>query len=83
MPSQRMNITKFVKRAYLAHFKLKLGEQDESWAPHNVCKTCVGNLGQWTKRARKQPSFGIPMLWRGKKNHVDDYFFFPPKNLLV
>ena len=80
VPSQRMNISKFVKIAYLAHFKLKLVEQDESWAPHNVCKTCVGNLRQWTKRARKQLSFGIPMLWREKKNHLDDYYFSLPKS---
>ncbi|KAI6651114.1 hypothetical protein LOD99_5465 [Oopsacas minuta] len=28
------NITEFVDRAYHAYFKVKLGDQDKSWAPH-------------------------------------------------
>lgn len=75
VPSQRMNISEFVKRAYLAYFKLKVGDQDKSWAPHNVCKPCVENLRQWTKGRRKQLSFGIPMVWREQKSHVDDCYF--------
>lgn len=72
-PSQRMNISEFEKRASLAYFKIKIGDQDKSLAPHNVCKSCVENLHQWTKGRRKQLSFGIPMVWREQKNHVDDF----------
>ena len=32
MPSQRTSISEFVKRAYLAYFKLKIRHQDKSWA---------------------------------------------------
>ena len=39
-----------------------MGDQDKSWAPHNVCKPCVENLPQWTKGTRKQLSFSIPMV---------------------
>ena len=58
-----MNISEFVKRAYLAYFKLKMGDQDKSWVPYNVCKPCVEDLRQWAKGTRKQLSFGIPMVW--------------------
>ena len=42
----RKAISDFVKQAYLAYFKEKLGDQDKSWAPHIVCKTCIKNLRQ-------------------------------------
>ena len=60
VPSQRMNISEFVKRAYLPYFKLKMGDQDKSYAPHNVCKPCVEKLRQWAKGTRRQLSFDIP-----------------------
>ena len=37
---QMMEIDDFVQMAYLAYFRLKLGDQDKLWAPHMVCKTC-------------------------------------------
>src|ERR1044072_8547900 len=40
----RQNITHFVKQAYEAYFGVKLGEQDKSWAPHKVCRSCVESL---------------------------------------
>ena len=49
----RKLITDFVKQAYSAYFNVKLGEQDKSWAPHIVCKTCIEHLQQWTKNKRK------------------------------
>ena len=63
VPSQRMNISEFVKKAYLAYFKLKIGDQGKSWAPHSTCKPCVENLRHCTKGTRKQLSFVIPMVW--------------------
>lgn len=75
VPSQRANISDFVKRAYLAYFKVKLGDQDKPWAPHKVCKPCIENLRQWTKGKREKLAFGIPMVWREPKNHIDDCYF--------
>jgi len=72
---QRIHITAFVKQAYHAYFGVKLGDQDKSWAPHNVCKTCVESLRQWEKGQRKCLKFGIPMIWRQPKNHHDDCYF--------
>ena len=73
--SQRRNITNFVKQAYLAYFGMKLGDQDKSWAPHIVCKTCVENLRHWKNGQRKGLKFGVPMVWREQKNHDSDCCF--------
>ena len=64
-----------MKKAYLAYFGIKLGDQDKSWAPHKVCRACVKNLRQQTKGKRKSLSFGIPMIRREPENHVDDCYF--------
>ena len=62
-------ISDFVKQAYLAYVKLKLGDQDKSWAPHTVCKTCIEHLRQWANHKRKSLKFAIPMVWREPKDH--------------
>src|ERR1700755_3458238 len=62
----RKGITSFVKRAYQAYFQVKLGDQDKSWAPHTVCKTCVEYLRRWTKGTKTSLKFGMPMVWRNR-----------------
>ena len=71
----RKLITDFVKQAYLAYFKVKLGNQDKSWASHIVCKTCNEHLRHWTKKQRKGLRFAIPMVWREPKDHYSDCYF--------
>ena len=71
----RSPVTSFVKRAYLAYFGMRLGDQDKAWAPHMVCKKCTEQLRQWTQGKKTQHSFGIPMVWREPKNHVSDCYF--------
>ena len=71
LEQNRKLITDFVKQAYLAYFKVKLGDQDKSWTPHNACKTCIEHLRQWTKKQR----FAIPMRWREPKDHYSDCYF--------
>ncbi len=66
----RKNITRFVKHAYQAYFEVKLGDQDKSWAPHTVRKTCVEYLRRWTKGAKTSLKFGIPMVWREPFDHA-------------
>ena len=63
LQSNRKGISEFVKCAYLAYFKVMLGDQDKAWAPHIVCKQCVEHSRQWTKKDRKSLCFGIPMVW--------------------
>ena len=72
--SQNCLITVFVKQTYYSYFKLKLGDQDKSWAPHTVCKTCIETLRSWTQQKKVQMKFGIPMVWREQKNHIDDCY---------
>ena len=58
----RKTISDFVKHAYLAYFKVMLGDQDKPWAPHIVCKPCVEHLRQWAKKSRKSLGFAIAMV---------------------
>lgn len=75
LQKQRQRITEFVQKAYRAYFGMKLGDQEKSWAPHVACKTCVEGLRNWSKGLKKSLSFGIPMIWREPRNHVDDCYF--------
>jgi len=72
---QRLAITTFVKQCYHAYFGCKLGDQEKSWAPHVVCKTCVEDLRHWYKGDGKCMPFGVPMIWREPTNHVSDCYF--------
>ena len=65
----------FVKRPYLAYFKVMLGNQDKSWAPHIVCKLCVEHLRQWTNKSRKSLGFAITMVWQEPKDDCNDCYF--------
>ena len=60
---------------------MKLGDQDKPWAPHIVCKTCVEQLRQWTKKSRKGLKFAIPMVWREPKDHCTDCYFCAVKTM--
>src|ERR1044072_4348498 len=71
----RKGITSFVKRAYQAYFQVKLDDQDKSWAPHTVCKTCVEYLQRWKKGTKTSLKFGIPMVWREPSDHETDCYF--------
>ena len=73
--SQRQNITNFVKNVYYAYFGIKLGDQDKTWAPHKVCRSCVKSLRRWSKGKQKSISFGVPMVWREPKGHGNDCYF--------
>ena len=75
LEDQRRTITDFVRKVYLAYFGIRLGDQDKSWAPHVVCKTCIEHLRMWTNGKTKSFRFAIPMVWREPKNHYDDCYF--------
>ncbi|GBN22004.1 hypothetical protein AVEN_175745-1 [Araneus ventricosus] len=65
----------FVRQDYFAYFKVKIGDQDRSWAIHKVCKQCVDSLRMWTKGSRDKFPFGIPMIWREPRDHSSDCYF--------
>ena len=64
-----------MKKAYLAYFGVKFGDQDKNWAPHQVCRTCDEILRKWTKQKQQTIGFAVPMVWREQTNHVDDCYF--------
>ena len=70
MPSQRANISAFVKEAYFAYFKVKHSDQDRSWVPHRVCKQYVEGLFMWNKGTCEKLTFGITMVSREQKDLV-------------
>ena len=61
LKDNRRPITDFLKHAYHLYFKVKLGDQDKSWAPHIACKTCSEILRAWT-HGKMKFKFGIPMV---------------------
>ena len=65
----RNPVTKFIKRAYHTYFGIKLGDQNNTWAPHMECKTCTEYLHRWTNDKKSCLKFGIPMVWREPENH--------------
>ena len=71
----RFNVRDFTKRAYKAYFGIKLGDQDKSRAPYKVCKQCTETLPRWTQGKATSMRFGVPMLWREPKNHLEDCYF--------
>jgi hypothetical protein len=60
---------------YYAYFGVKLGDQDKSWASHNVCYVCVKDLRKWSRGKKKAFRFGAAMICREPKNHSDDCYF--------
>lgn len=72
---QRSDITDFVKKAYHAYFKMKLGDQDKAWAPKTVCRYCVERLRLWIQGKKPCMPFAIPMVWREPKDHLNDCYF--------
>ena len=75
LPPQRRNINSFIKKIYLAYFKVPLGDQDKNWVPHQVCTTFVETLRSWSQGKNAKLKFGVLMVWREPKNHVNDCYF--------
>jgi len=72
--SQRRSFTSLIKKCYEHYFSCKVGDQDESWAPHFCCVTCARLPTAWAKGSRCMP-FAIPMVWRELTHHVSDCYF--------
>ncbi|KAK2709352.1 hypothetical protein QYM36_013126 [Artemia franciscana] len=75
LPVDRRNITGFVKHAHKAYFEVKLGDQDKSWVPRTVCKTCLEYLWQWTKGVKTSLKVGISIVRREPLDYASDYYF--------
>ena len=71
----RKTIDEFYKKAYYTYFKIKLGDQDKTWAPHIICKSCKKAYDSGRQAEETALKFGIPMIWREPANHFDDCYF--------
>jgi len=58
--SQRRSFTPLIKKCYEHYFGCKVGDQDNSWAPHFCCVTFARRLAAWAKGSRCMP-FAIPI----------------------
>lgn len=73
--TQRRPITPLVKTAYHHYFGVTVGDQEKPWVPHICCNSCSVNLVAWLKNKGRSMRFGVPMIWREPRNHVDDFYF--------
>jgi hypothetical protein len=73
--SKLRQIDSFVKILCISYFQSKVGDQDKSFAPHNICNTCVEGLRYWYDGKRKAMPFAITMQWRVQKNHYEGCYF--------
>jgi len=64
-----------MKAAYFHYFGCKVGDQEQSWAPHICCTSCHTALNQWLVGKRASMPFAVPMIWREPQNHHDDCYF--------
>ena len=72
---QWKNITEIIRNVHLAYFKVPLGNQDKTWASPKVCALCVETLRKWSQGKPKYLKFGISMITREAKGHLNDCYF--------
>ena len=73
-PTER-GIDDLADNLYHAYFGMKLGDHDQSWTPHIVCKTCLEHSRQWENDKRNSLRFSVLVIWLEPQNHQDDCYF--------
>ena len=61
--------------AYRLYFRMPIGDQDKTWAPHVICGSCQVTLEGWLRGSRKCVPFAIASVWRESKNNLYDCYF--------
>lgn len=61
--------------AYNVYFGMPIGDQDKSWAPHIICKSCRSTLEGWIRGSKRCMPFAIPRIWREPSDHLNDCYF--------
>jgi hypothetical protein len=72
---QQRNIMSVIIKVYYAYTGVKLRDKGKSWDPDKVCYVCVQDLRKWSKGKNKGIRYGVPMIQREPKNHIDDCYF--------
>lgn len=70
---RQAKIADFMKKACHGYFGVKLRDQYKPLVPHICCKTCMENLRDWRNEKRKSMPFGVPAVWRKRKDHVTNF----------
>ena len=52
LKTQRRSITNDIKKLYRYYFDVHLGDQDKSWAPHQICSSCSNGLRDWFNKKK-------------------------------
>ena len=61
--------------AYKAYFGVQVGDQDKSWAPQMVCRSCLSTLELWYRGEKWKLKFGMPRIWREPTDHTNNCYF--------
>jgi hypothetical protein len=72
----------FIRKVYYAYLGVKLGDQDKSWATHNVCYVCVEDLRKWFK-GKKNIQILCPNDMEGDKKITVVFYIFAVAMLRV
>ena len=75
LSDQRRLLTSPVCEAYFQYFDWRVGEQEQYWAPHVCCHTCLADLLKWQDGKLKKMPFGAPMKCREPTYHNSDCYF--------
>ena len=54
---------------------MSIGDQDQAWAPHEICGSCRCILEGWLRGSARIMPFAIPRVWREPQNHHNDCYF--------
>ena len=74
--NRQAKIPDFVKKAHWDYFVVKQVDQNKPFAPHVCWKTFMENLEDWKNGKRKSMPFAIPMVWKGRKDHITNFYFY-------
>jgi hypothetical protein len=76
---QTKSITLIVRKLYELYFGCKVGDQDNSWAPHSCCHRCARYLGGWPIGTHRSINFAFPLVWVYHKDHLNDWYLYITK----
>ena len=73
---QKLPINDTLQQAYHQYFGVKVGDVlKKPWVPHFCCTSCSRSLRGWKSGTHKRMPFGIPMIWREPRDHINDCYF--------
>ena len=72
---EKRSITSHIKKLYKAYFHCDIGDQEKTWVSQVCCLICVKTLSAWYANKNIHIKFGVPMIWRERKDHSNGCYF--------